>query len=236
MSRFVLAVTVVAFATLVLAGTSLARVPDPTKCEVSDCMINTCPIVHAQPDASERDCVLTVTLYNENFDPVEGFPAGNFSFDVQPHSAYPGLGGGPSGDCAGCEGHYTVTCIDPATNAAGDMTVLVDLGTGCAPSMCCPVEVWVIIPQGTISDPGGVDQNSVDMATASTSGGIVDLSDIAAFSAAIAGWNVNTILQQCGDFVIAAGQTNWGEIGLEDIAMFSAHINNSCTPFVDPCP
>jgi len=231
MSRFALMITLVACSSLILAGASYARVPDPTVCTVTDGMINTCPVI-GDHSAAERAIELVVTLYNENLDPVEAFPAGNFTFDVQPHSAYPSLGGGPTGDCPDCEDHYTVSCIDAATDANGEMRILVDLGDGCAPSMCCPVEVWVIIPQGTIADPGEVYQNTVDP----VADGYVGLGDIAYFSAALTNWTVNAILQPCADYVIAAGQTNWGEIGLEDIAMFSAHITHECTPFTDPCP
>ncbi|MCK4546303.1 MAG: hypothetical protein KAW17_02580, partial [Candidatus Eisenbacteria sp.] len=182
MRRLLLTITLVAFASLFIAGTSIARVPDPSKCTVSDDMINTCPYVHdaATAAGSERYVDLTVTVLNENYDPVEGVPAGDFSFDVQPHSAYPGLGGGPTGDCADCEGHYLVYTIDAATNIDGEMTIRVDLGIDCAPSMCCPVEVWVILPQGTIADPGEVVQNSFDM----VANGDVRGPDFGAFSTA----------------------------------------------------
>ena len=242
MRRLLLTVTLVACASLFLAGTSFARVPDPSKCTVSDDMINTCPYVHDALTAagSERYVDLVVTVLNENFDPVEGVPAGDFTFDVQPHSGYPGLGGGPSGDCAGCEGHYSVYCLDAATDINGEMNIRVDTGTDCAPSMCCPVEVEVTLPQGAITDLGEVVQNTVDM----VANGDVRGPDFSAFATAyVAG--VGGSLEECADYIDSGGP--WGEITGSDFSMFATHYQDccgfikdpdpgNCDPFTDPCP
>jgi len=238
MRPVVLLTGVIACMVPTLPAGALAFIPDPALCTVSDCMINTCPVVHPPTAASgsERYCDLTVTLYDQYGNPIAGYPATDFAFTVLPHSAYPYLGGGPSGDWPGCENHYSVTCLAGATGPGGAMPIRVDLGEGCAPSMCCPVEVWVSLPVGTIVDPGEVLQNTVDMVTAAPSGGYVNLSDIAAFSVALTIWFQYGIPQECADFVWSTDQTVWGELTLSDMAMFAQHITHYCEPFTDPRP
>jgi len=242
MRHLLLAITVVMCTTLVLAGTSFARTPDPSKCTVTDARMTTCPYAHA-PGATdaERYVDLVVTVVNENYDPVSPpVPAANFGFNVLPHSAYPGLGGGVSGDCPGCEGHYSVYCLDAATNIDGEMNIRVDLGVDCAPSFCCPVEVWVILPQGTIVDPGEVLDNTYDL----VANGDVRGPDFASFAGCyIAG--VGGSLEECCDFIYVAEP--WGTITGSDFAAFATHYTDccgsikepdpaNCLPFTDPCP
>ena len=243
MRHLLLTITLVACAALVMAPTSFARTPDPSKCTVSDDMINTCPYAHdaLTQGSTERYVDLIVTVVNENYDPVSPpIPAADFSFAVNPHSAYPNLGGGASGDCAGCEGEYSVYCIDAATNIDGEMTIRVDLGTDCAPSMCCPVEVWVTLPQGTIIDPGEVVMNTMDM----VADGDVRGPDFGAFSTAYTAGTGGS-LEECADFILTV--PTWGTIDGSDFAAFSTHYKDccgsmkesnpvNCDPFTDPCP
>jgi len=240
MRQLFLAVTLCACATLVLAGSSFARTPDPSQCTVTDDRINVCPYDHPAGGDAERYVDLTVTVVNDNDDPIEGYPAANFSFNVMPHSAYPFLGGGASGDCAGCENHYAVSCIDAATNIDGEMTIRVDLGSGCSPSMCCPVEVWVTLPQGTIIDPGEVLQNTWDL----VANGDVRAPDFSAFATCYVS-GVGGSLEECCDF-ITTGET-WGTITPSDFSSFAVHYQDccgsikepdpgNCDPFTDPCP
>jgi hypothetical protein len=183
---------------------------------------------------------LLVVVLNENFDPVEGVPAGDFTFAVQPHSGYPALGGGPSGDCAGCENEYTVYCLDAATDINGEMNIRVDTGTGCAPSMCCPVEVIVTLPQGAITDPGEVLQNTVDL----VANGDVRGPDFSSFGGSyVAGTGGS--MEYCIDYVDSGAP--WGNITGSDFSMFASHYKDccgsenepdpaNCDPFTDPCP
>jgi hypothetical protein len=240
MRRLVLTVSLVACVTFLLAGATFARTPDVTKCTVTDGRINTCPYVHPVGGDSERYVDLVVTVLNENSDPIEGYPAANFSFGVAPHSAYPNLGGGVGGDCPGCASHYTVSCIDAATNIDGEMNIRVNLGNGCAPSMCCPVQVTVTLPQGAIADKGAVLENTYDLVANGDNRG----PDFAAFATAYVP-GVGGTLEQCIDY-ITTGET-WGTITGSDFASFGTHYMDCCgrlkepTPalcsaFTDPCP
>lgn len=241
MRHSVLAVTLVACASLLLAGTSYARIPNLNNSTVSDSLINTCPYAHAPGTggAAERYVDLVVTLLNDSFLPVEGYPAGNFlSFTVSPHPSYPNLGGGPSGDCAGCEGHYMVSCLDGATNIDGEMNIRVDLGTGCSPSMCCPVTIAVEIVQGTIVDLGEVYQNTFD----TIANGDVRGPDFGYFGSAYVSYD------PCADYVLSAGETWGNNVSGSDFAAFSTHYKdccgmiksddpeNDCDPWTNPCP
>ncbi len=244
MRHLLLAITLVACTTLLMGGTSFARTPDPSKCTVTDGMINACPYIHdpAASGGSERYVDLLVTVLNENYDPVSPpVPAANFSFTVLPHSAYPHLGGGVTGDCPGCETHYSVYCLDAATNIDGEMNIRVDLGTDCAPSECCPVEVWVVLPQGTIIDPGEVVQNSYDLVP----DGDVRGPDFGSFASQYVPGTGGSV-EECIDYVSLAGES-WGYITGSDFAAFSFHYTDccghiketnpaNCDPFTDPCP
>jgi hypothetical protein len=110
---------------------------------------------------------------------------------------------------------YTISlpaAPNDSTDANGMITITIDLGDGCAPSMCCPVEVEIYLAEcgpGPIAASIGVLQNSHDMVAGlpppTGSGGIVDLSDISAFTTAKANYVVGGIPQPCADWVFSAG-------------------------------
>lgn len=237
MRRLSLAATIMALGLFVAAST-WADVPD---CDISyvdpeSTFINASPDYTVTGTDAERYQDIDLYILIAGGAPYEGYLATNISFTVAPHSAYPSLGGGVDGNCPNCDQHYTVSCIETATDANGRITVRVDLGNGCAPSMCCPVEVTVSLAECPDMLTFGVLQNSHDVVTAGISGGVVDLSDISSFTTSIAQYNVYAVLQPCADWVFSAGAVSWGEITLADISAFTGHINESCTPFVPPCP
>jgi len=218
--------------------------PDLLKCTVSgepgkphDGFINTCPVVHIPGDdaASERFCDVVVTLYDGFNNPIEGYPASNFFFDVDPHPSYPDYGEGVNESspyhCCNCTQRYMVYCLDAETNMYGEMRVRVDLGIGCAPSMVCPVYVWVDVAEGRITDPGEILQNSFDI----VANGIVLGPDFGAFATAYVGWTAHGELHPEADFVYSDGQSAWGEVYGPDFGAFAGHYGHECSPWEDYC-
>ena len=243
MRRLSLAATIMALG-LFVAASAWADVPD---CDASyvypeSTFINASPDYTVTGTDAERE--VTVDLYivvAGSGAPYEDYPADRISFVVTPHSDYPNLGGGAGGNCPDCEDLYTVTlpaAPNDSTDANGMIPVTISVGNGCAPSMCCPVEIEISLSEcGAIAANIGVLQNSHDMVAAGASGGVVNLSDIAAFTVSLATYQANPTsgYQPCADWVFSAGAVQWGEINLSDIAAFTVHINEFCTPFTDPC-
>jgi hypothetical protein len=236
-----MAVTLIA-AVAFMAANGWAAVPDPTKCTVGSGMINACPYDHPYglTDA-ERYQDIQVTCLDENYDPVAGYTADNFSFDVQPHSGYPTLGcQAPS--VYDCEDHYTVTCQYAATNLDGEMLVRVEVGPTCSPSMTCPVEIYVTLSTGMIPTPIEILQNSHDLVP----NGDVRSSDLGSFSEAYNNWRLYAIATPAADFVWESPDP-WGKVGSSDFGAFSVHYKDCCgvenapgpevcDPWTDPCP
>jgi len=234
MRRFGFAATLMV---ILVAASAWADVPDCENSYVTpeSTFINASPQDIGGTDAERYQDVVVTVLKAVSGDPYDEYDAANFTFNVMPHADYPNLGGGVGGNCPDCEQWYTVQCMAGSTDVDGEMPVRISVGPLCAPSMCCPVQVEIEFPECTMSMMIGVLQNSHDMVTAGISGGIVDLSDIAAFAAAITNYSVNGLVQPCADWVFSPGAAQWGELTLSDIAAFSTHINESCTPFTNPC-
>jgi hypothetical protein len=247
MRRYGLVVTLLV---AMMATGAWADVPDPAHCTVDSALINACPYDHPYgvTDA-ERYQDIEICLLTEGDDPVAGFPATDISFSVVDHSGYPNLGSGPTGDCDNCENHYTVTVVGGATetDANGCITYRVEVGPFCAPSMTCPVEIWVMLAGiGTIPYPIEILQNSHDLVP----NGDVRGPDFGAFSTAFNNWTVFGIPTPAADFVwvlTPVPQTQWGEVTGPDFGAFSTHYTDccghikepnpaNCDTWTDPCP
>jgi hypothetical protein len=246
MRRYGLAV---ALLVALMATGAWADVPDPAHCTVDSALINACPYDHPYgvTDA-ERYQDVQICLYTTSDDPVVGFPAADISFTVLPHSGYPNLGGGASGDCPGCENHYTVTTSQTQTDASGCITYRVEVPTPyCSPSMTCPVEIYVTLAGvGQIPYPIQVLQNSHDLVP----NGDVRGPDFGSFSTAFNAWTVNGIPTPAADYVwvlTPTPQTQWGEVSGPDFGAFSTHYTDccgrlketnpaNCGAWTSPCP
>jgi hypothetical protein len=233
MRRFGLAVTLLVAAGLV-ASSAWAKVPDCTHSTVGSGIINACPYNHPYGASdAERYQDITVTLLTDVDEPVDGFPAANFQFTFTPHSSYPTLGGGPSGDCPDCENHYTATCQYTETDANGEMVVRIEVGPECSPSMCCPVEVAVnLVGACEIVQKISILQNSHDL----VANGDVRAPDFGAFTTAYNGYIYGATLQPCADFVFSSGATYWGEMSGSDFSAFTTHYKDCCGRLKEPNP
>ncbi|MCK4548018.1 MAG: hypothetical protein KAW17_11325 [Candidatus Eisenbacteria sp.] len=244
MRRYGLAVVLlIAFA----ASSAWANVPSPAHCVVDSALINADPYDHPYgTTAAERYQDVTVVLYNGDDAPVGGYLCSDMTFTVIPHPDYPNLGGGPGGNCSGCEGHYTVVCQSTETNALGEMVLRITVGPECAPSMTCPVHVTVGLVEGDIPYPIEVLMNSFDLVP----NGDVRGSDFGRFSTAYNDWVLYGIPSPDADFVwvvTPVPQGVWGEISGSDFGAFSTAYMDccghpkepdpaNCDPWTDPCP
>jgi hypothetical protein len=246
MRRYGLAAMLLAAVGLMASGV-WAEVPDCNRCTVGSGIINACPYDHVYGTTdAERYQDIVVTLYTENDDPVEEFPASRFQFTVTPHSSYPSLGGGVSGDCPNCETKYTVQTQYTETNALGEMLVRVSVGSDCSPSMCCPVEIAVnLVDACEIPVKISILQNSHDL----VANGDVRGPDFGAFATAFNLWTGSATRTPASDFVWVSSppQGAWGEVSGPDFGAFATHFTDccghlkegnpaNCDAWTDPCP
>jgi hypothetical protein len=251
MRRYGFAVTLLAAIGL-MASSAWALVPDPDHCEVDSAMINACPYDHPPGSDAERYQDVIVTLLTDQDEPVTEYDVmAQMSFEIDWHPDYPGLGGGPQGDCDNCEDLYTAVALAAQPNGFGQVPVRISVttigGGDCNPSMTCPVVVKVTLdPEGPIPYWIEILQNSHDI----IANGDVRGPDFTAFATAYGQWVGQGIPHEEADFIWATSpvpQTIWGEVTGPDFTSFATHYTDccghpkepnpaNCDEFTDPCP
>lgn len=245
MRRYGLAVTLFAALGFVATG-AWADVPDPAHCVVDSILISACPYNHppGTSDLAAHSDTATIVLYTSDDNPVEGYPCSQLGFTVVQHPNYPGTQDGAP--CPDCEDWYTITCLTDSSDAFGVILIDIAIGPTCAPSVCCPVFVWVDIQgvKAQIPYPIQVLQNTYDL----VANGHVAGPDFGSFSTAYGLWTQTSVRSPCADFVYSEVQTDWGEVMGPDFGSFSTHYKDccgmiktdnpeiDCDPWQDPCP